>query len=73
MQDVWVVGVDLERLLATELRVEISSGRRVVKAGLIKRSRRNSACCVRVLGSSGGCAACLTVHQLVSTYLTVKR
>jgi hypothetical protein len=71
MQDVCVVGVELESLLATELRLEISSSRHVVKAGLIKRSRRASDRTVGAYLGFSGCPAVAAIHRYISTWLSL--
>jgi hypothetical protein len=67
MQAVGVIGIDRQRLLAADLRVEVPSGAQMAQAGFTERRRMARACTVRsCLGCSGTCPAIATVHRHIS-------
>jgi hypothetical protein len=61
-----MIGIDRERLLAADLRIEMPSGQQMSKAGLTERDRR---ACARTIGAYlgfSGCPAIAAVHRHIS-------
>jgi hypothetical protein len=72
MQGIGVIGIDRQRLLAANLRVEILSGRSVAKAGFVERGGRVGACTRWFgLGSAACGPAFATIHQRISGDLII--
>jgi hypothetical protein len=66
MQAVGMIGIDRERLLAADLRIEMPSGQQMSKAGFAVRFRR---ACARIIGAYlgfSGCPAVAAVHRHIS-------
>ena len=67
MQDIGVIRIDYEGLLAANLRVEIPSGLSMAETGRMQRGRRVGACRRwSGLGSSASGPAFATIHQRIS-------